>query len=34
MNALVTSHSKFSGRSTSTHMFLNPEVHCASCSFP
>ena len=34
MDALVTSHSKFSGRSTSTHMFLNPEVHCASCSFP
>ncbi len=34
MDALVTSHSKFSGRSTSTHMFLNPEVHCATCSFP
>jgi hypothetical protein len=30
MDALVTSHSKFSGRSTSTDMFLNPEVHCAS----
>jgi hypothetical protein len=26
MDALVTSHSKFSGRSTSTHMLLNPEV--------
>jgi hypothetical protein len=34
MDALETSHSKFSGRSTSTHMFLNPEVHCVSCSFP
>ncbi len=34
MDALVTSHSKYSGRSTSTHNFLNPEVHCASCSFP
>ncbi len=33
-DALVTSHSKFSGRSTSTHMILNPEVHCVSCSFP
>ncbi len=33
MDALVTSHSKFSGRSTSTHMFLNPDIHCASCSF-
>jgi hypothetical protein len=30
MDALVTSHSIFFGRSTSTHMFLNPEVHCAS----
>ncbi len=27
MDVLVTSHSKFSGRSTSTHMFLNPEIH-------
>jgi hypothetical protein len=34
MDALVTSHSKFSGRSTSTHMFLNPELHCVTCSFP
>ncbi len=34
IDALVTSHSKFSGRSTSTHMFLNPEVHCVKCSFP
>ncbi len=34
MDALVTSHRKFSGRSTSTHMFLNPEIHCASCFFP
>jgi hypothetical protein len=34
MDALVTSHSKFSIRSTSTHMFLYPEVHCVSCSFP
>ncbi len=25
---------QFFGRSTSTHNFLNPEVHCASCSFP
>jgi hypothetical protein len=34
MDALVTSHRKFSGSSTSTHMFLNPELHCATCSFP
>ncbi len=34
IDALVTSHSKFSDRSTSTHMFLNTEVHCATCSFP
>jgi hypothetical protein len=34
MDALVTSHNKFSGRSTSTHMFLNPELHCATCFFP
>jgi hypothetical protein len=34
MVALVTSHKKISGRSTSTHMFLNPELHCVTCSFP
>jgi hypothetical protein len=34
IDALVTSYSKISGRSTSTHMFLNPEVHCVKCSFP
>jgi hypothetical protein len=34
MDALVTSPSKFAGRSTSTYMFLNPELHCATCSFP
>jgi hypothetical protein len=34
MDALLTSHSKFSGRSTSIYMFLNPELHCVTCSFP
>jgi hypothetical protein len=34
MDALVTYYSKFSGRFTSTHMFSNPELHCATCSFP
>jgi hypothetical protein len=34
MDALVTSHREFSGRSTFTHMFLNPELHCVTCSFP
>ncbi len=34
MAAGVTSHSKFSGRSTSTHMFLYPEFHFVTCFFP
>jgi hypothetical protein len=34
MDALVTSHSKVSGRSTSTHMFLNPELHFVTCCLP
>ncbi len=34
MDALVTSHSKFSVRITSTHMYLNPELQCVTCSFP
>ncbi len=33
-NNLTTSHSKFSGRSTSWHKFLQPELHCKQCSFP
>ena len=31
---LQKSHSKFSGTSTSWHMFLQPELHCKQCSFP
>jgi hypothetical protein len=34
IDAIVTSYRKFSGRSTSTHMFLNSELHCVTCSFP
>ena len=33
-NNLTTSHSKFSGTSTSWHQFLQPELHCKQCSFP
>jgi hypothetical protein len=33
-NNLQTSHSKFSGTSTSWHKFLQPELHCKQCSFP
>ena len=33
-NNLQTSHSKFSGTSSSWHMFLLPELHCKQCSFP
>ncbi len=31
---LSTFHSKFSGTSTSWHMFLQHELHCKQCSFP
>ena len=34
MKSLAKSHSKFSGRSTSLHMLLSPELHCPTCSFP
>ncbi len=34
MDALVTSHRKVAGSTTSTHMFLNPKLCCATCSFP
>ena len=33
-NNLTSSHSKFSGTSTSWHKFLQPELHCKQCSFP
>jgi hypothetical protein len=33
-NNLTTSHSKFSGASTSWHKLLQPELHCKQCSFP
>jgi len=33
-NNLTTSHSKFSGTSTSWHQFLQPELCCKQCSFP
>jgi hypothetical protein len=33
-NNLTTSHIKFSGTSTYSHKFLQPELHCKQCSFP
>jgi hypothetical protein len=33
-NNLISSHSKFTGSSTSWHNFLTPELHCKQCSFP
>ena len=34
MKSLAKSHSEFSGRSTSLHILLSPELHCPTCSFP
>ena len=34
MDHLAKVHSKFSGSSASSHMFLLPELHRETCSFP